>query len=203
MAISAALNPASKNLTVSGSSDYPVEVSTDVLTGLPLGGSFTGNAKDMLHVAGPSTQKLLGTIPNPGVPYLIDDEIALKDGSDLTIAAGTEFVFAYGFEVGWNYGKARLTAVGTATAPIIFRGQLEQPGSWTGLSITSSAANDTRFDYVQVEHAGLSLHQPIAVTNSSFSGSPKFGIQKLADDSRDYRTSNTFSGNVLGDIGDL
>jgi hypothetical protein len=195
----------STNLSVTGVDSYPIVTNSSALGGIPTGGSFTGNAMDLINIT--SDGDLVGTIPNLGIPYRVAAELNFGRDSDLTIAPGSEFVFIsgykYGFQIGEFNTKAKLTAVGTASAPIIFRGEKDEAGSWNGISITGSASLDSRIDHVQVIDAGMSLSVAIPVTNSSFMRSPGYGIQKAAADTSDYATTNTFSDNAMGDIGNL
>jgi hypothetical protein len=205
VALNVALASGSTNLSVTGVDSYPVVTNTTALGGIPTGGSFTGNAMDLINLT--SDGDLVGTIPNLGVPYRVAAQLSFGRDSDVTIAAGTEFVFIsaykYGLQIGEFGSKAKLTALGTASAPIIFRGELDQAGSWNGLTLTDSASLDSRIDHIQVVDAGMSLSVAIPVTNSSFTRSASFGIQKSTSDTSDYASTNTFSSNALGDIGNL
>jgi hypothetical protein len=205
--IASAPGTGSQALSITGSASYPLVVNAVALTGLPTGGTFTGNATDMINVVNGGVIAQIGTIPNLGVPYLISTQLSLQAPSDVTLAAGSQFVFVsgekYGIEVGWNDQQARLVALGSATAPIIFRGQTDDIGTWNGISLNRSASPDSKLDHVQMSNAGLSLGVPVSVTNSSFNKSASFGITKTAADTNDYSVSNSFSDDARGDIGNF
>ena len=150
----------------------------------------------------------MGVIPNLGVPYYMTSSTSLSDGTDVTIEPGTELVFQsgyrYGIEVGWNYGKAKLTAVGTAAAPIVFRGDNDGIGTWGASRSRSSASTDSKFDRrAAARYAGLALNVAAAVTNTNVSQSDGFGIAKQSSNMLDYTVTNTFADNAKGDIGSL
>lgn len=203
--ITSPLNPASNTLTILGSPTYPLEIRPDVLTSVPLGGTFIGNAEDTIHVTqGNVLTDVVATIANPGVPFVLDTDVDYGEGTDLTIGPGAQFLFAsgyrYGLSIGWNYSKARVHAAGTAAEPIVFKSQSGAAASWSGLTIGTNVSTDSSLDHVQVDGASLTLSSAITVTSSSFSNSDGYGIAKSKSDATDYSLTNTFANNALGDI---
>jgi len=197
----------SKNFSVSGSAGVALVSNMVSLTGIPRGGSFIGNAKDMIEVPDQTPLDSLGvaTIPNLGVPYYVTGDIEIGAGSDVTVEPGVEFVFKsgnpYHLLIGWNSTEVVFNALGTAAQPIIFRGEKDDVGTWNGLSIGRAVSTDSVFDHIQVRNAGMFTESQVTIQNSSFTMSPGFGIVKTATNTSDYSTTNTFTGNVMGDVG--
>lgn len=78
---------------------------------------------------------------NPGIPYRIrGTEGVTLIGADVTVAAGTVFEFDY--EGGFCVRSGSLRAVGTPTAPVIFKGIQGGNGRWVGLSFHSNAGDN-------------------------------------------------------------
>jgi hypothetical protein len=203
------LQPGSKDLTVTGTQNgAPVVARASSLTSLPQGGSFTGNEEDEIRVEPAGTELLTGTVPNLGVPYHLVEDLNLIEGSDTTIAAGTEFLMGGGveLEVGWNGGDATLIAVGTSGEPIVFVGEQDTAGYWDGIVFNESATADSALDYVTIENAGLAgsaalrLERAIPVTNATIRSSAGAGIAKIAADATDYTATNTFTDVAQGSV---
>jgi hypothetical protein len=202
--LSSPLAAESKKLSSIGNDGVALSITGEALVGLPAGGMFTGNAKNVIAVStrrvGPA---LIGTVRNLGVPYSAESLGLSQDQDQLTIEAGTEFVFApqAQLEIGVNNTKGKITAVGTKDKPIVFRGSMDMPGSWGGVVIDEHVNAESRFDYVTVRGAGMMLLSPLRVEHSSFSGSVGYGITKISSDSTDYAATNMFSDNATGDVG--
>lgn len=78
---------------------------------------------------------------NPGIPYRIrGTEGVTLIGADVTVAAGTVFEFDY--EGGFCVRNGSLRAVGTPTAPVIFKGIQGGNGRWVGLSFHSASTDN-------------------------------------------------------------
>lgn len=206
-AITAPLSAESQSFSVQGSDGVALVSNMQSLTGLPRGGSFTGNARDMIEVPELSPFDSLGkaTIPNLGVPYYFTGDISIGAGSDVTVEPGVEFVAQSGnpylFEIGWSANEVTFTARGTAAAPIIFRGDKDDVGTWKGIMIGRGVSPLSVFDHIDVRNAGLTTAAQVTIQNSSFSKSPGFGIVKNADNMTDYAATNTFVANAQGDVG--
>lgn len=201
------VDDASANLSITTTEAVPLTVPPDALINLPLGGAFTGNQIDQIAVEA-GDYSVSGTVPNLGVPYRILGAIDTVESS-MTIAAGTRFIMTGGadIEFGWNGSPATIIAEGTAEAPIRFTGLDETAGYWGGLIIGSNVLSASKLDYVEVGHTGsagsacLTVHTPIAVTNSTFFNSSGYGILKDTDDATDYAPTNTFTATAAGTVG--
>jgi hypothetical protein len=208
--IAGPLQPGGQNLSVTGTNGVPVTIHPTALTSLPEGGSFVGNDDDEILIDGSATQLVTGTIPDLGVPYHLIGDLSLRDGSNVTIAAGTEFVMGGGaqLEIGWNNGTATLVAVGTSAEPIVFVGEQDTPGYWGGVLIGQNVTATSEIDYVTIVNGGttgnggLMLRRAISVTNSTIRGSTGACIEKQAADGSDYTDSNDLSDCTQGDVVD-
>jgi hypothetical protein len=206
-AITAQLTPESKNFTVTRCDGVALDSNMEALTGLPRGGSLTGNASDVIRIPRLSGSTALGmaTIPNMGVPYFLVGDINIGAGSNVTVEPGVEFVFEsgnpYAFVLGWNSSEVVFNAVGTAAQPIVFRGEKAEAGSWKGIFIEHAVSSNSVLDHIAVSNAGLSTYAPVTIQNSSFSDSPGFGILKSPAIMTDYAATNSFANNTQGDVG--
>ncbi|MDB4990278.1 MAG: putative Ig-like domain protein [Myxococcaceae bacterium] len=207
----------SKNLTITKTRGRPLTVTPDALFGIPAGGTYTGNDIDQIAVNGDNFAAGNGTISDLGVPYFVQTSIDQYDGSNIVIAAGTDFVMNTDvlLTIGWNSGKSSLIAKGTAAAPITFSGLAPTAGSWAGIVVDGAVLSTTAFDYVQISHAGAAgkaalelkapnppSNPPVAVTHSTFTLSAGYGIlHATAVTSPDYSVTNTFVSCSAGAVG--
>lgn len=200
------LDASSKNVSVTTTAGAPLEVQPNALVTLPTGGTFTGNMTDLVLIDGGNfTAK--GTVPNLGIPYELFGTVRTRDGSEMTLTPGTLFV-ALG-DVGLDFGKddsaSKIIAVGTAAAPIRFKGEGHAAGYWKGISV-GTLVTGSSFDYVEVSDGGgacLTLFSSQSVTHSKLSNCQGYGILKTSADARDYVTGNTFDTVGTGGVGNL
>jgi hypothetical protein len=70
--------------------------------------------------------------------------------------AGVEVRFAAdtGVDVGASNSPGELAVLGTAEAPVVFRGVTQAPGFWQGLTIGSRALTSTRLEHARIADAG-------------------------------------------------
>jgi hypothetical protein len=192
----------SQKLIISGSDGSPLQIELATLPSLPKDSVFTGNATDVIELLTSSRIAGTVTIANPGVPFLLKGN-AIFAGNDVTLAAGVRVLVAagVGVTVGENYQPGKLSTAGTADQPVIFRGKEDTKGFWKGIRYQSYADAASKLDHVELHGAGVTTYAPITITNSSFSGSPGFGIARPASITSDYTATNTFSDNTSGDVG--
>ena len=152
-------------------------------------------------------------------PYLIASYFNVEGGT-LVLEPGVELVFD---EAGWMtvQGNGVLRAIGTAAEPVIFRGAVERPGYWDGLTIWDSPWEDNELSYVQIRHSGntdkalyaygavrLRTSGRVNINNSVIADNAAFGV---ACDDPSYSdfvgrhelflgVGNTFSNNAAGDV---
>jgi hypothetical protein len=200
------------SVSATGAGSAPVVLAPEAWPTLPKGGAYTGNANDWLQVNAGAYERS-GLIPNLGVPYRVQGEISVRgDSAVFEIEAGTQFLMSADsrIEVGWNGTASKMTAIGTAEAPIVFRGFEATKGYWRGLEVGGNVLSDSQLRHVHVGHAGggtgganVRLHRPVDIEQSRFFMSAGFGIRKSDADSTDYMTANTFEDNELGQVGPL
>jgi len=108
------------------------------------------------------------TFRSLGVPYVQMRPTLVRDAAILTFEAGVDYRFAAdtGLEVGWNANKATIVAKGTETAPVVFQGLTEEPGSWAGLAIQSQVSTDSTLEHVRVLYGGGVKTPPLALRQS-------------------------------------
>jgi hypothetical protein len=123
----------------------------------------------------------------------------------LTISAGANVVMCAGASIDVE-PSGSITAVGTATSPIVFKGEVASPGYWEGLSIQSNNPNN-RLEYVTISDAGsywgwdyanlyLNGAGRLVLKNSTFANSQAVGLFAADGTTITEFTNNTFSGNT-------
>jgi hypothetical protein len=201
------LAPASARFTVSGTKGVAGRVHPGALTTIPAGGSYRGNQSDFIVVDGGNITRT-GTIPEIDVPFHVMADVTLRNAAVLSIAPGVEFQMQSGvdWDMGWNSQPGTLKLVGSAQKPIKFRGIVEQPGFWDGITVERNITADSVIEYVHIGNAGagaranLQLSAPIAVRNCKLYGSAGFGISAAPSFMKDYAAENTFEANAMGNV---
>jgi hypothetical protein len=201
------LAPGSTTLKISETAARPIVVDLDGVYSIPTDSVLTGNTIDQVQIS-PGTFAKSGTIPNLGVPYYINSSIYNGSTVAMTIAAGTNFVLGADVALNLGYYDNTVTAVGTATQPIKFRGEQALPGFWTGIVLGSSTLSNSKFDYIEVDGAGgatngaaLKTEIAVTITNSKFTNSAGYGIDKKREIATDYTLGgNTFTSCALGNV---
>jgi len=153
---------------------------------------------------------------NLNAPYLIGGYLNIEGGI-VVIEPGTTVVFG---EEDWLHveGNGELRAIGTAEARITFRGKVEKPGYWDGITFWDSNWEENELSYVDIKHSGnvsglldayggvrMKNTSSLKINNSSFSDNDQYGIACDESDAYDTVTltlgaGNTFSNNTAGDI---
>ena len=99
-------------------------------------------------------------------PILVENDVIVPDGIELTILPGTHIEFKHyrGYKgpmgpVGLTVNGGTVKAIGRADAPILFTSDAEEPinGDWGGISIMNS--DDSEFKYVIVEFSIIGIEQ--------------------------------------------
>lgn len=98
------------------------------------GGTFTGNASDVIYIDTYSGQNITTpqTWTNLGVPYRLKGGYQLSSETDWVIAPGVIIEFEAGSNLITAENKS-IKAVGTPTEKIIFRGVNPGPGAWKNI----------------------------------------------------------------------
>ncbi len=124
---------------------------------------------------------------NPGC-YLVNTDISVNEGANLTLSPGTTLKFASGHGIRVNTGGS-LTSEGTAAAPILLTGQDQTPGYWDGVELVYSNSIRNSFVHTTIEYGGSgtnganlelrslsTLPSRVSATNSTFRHSIGYGI---------------------------
>jgi len=89
---------------------------------------------------------------NPGIPYVINDQIINQPGDELTIDPGSVLQFVSNTSL--NIG-GQLKAIGLPDQPITLTAQAQTPGGWRGIVIDGGTGNAVaQLDYATVEYGG-------------------------------------------------
>lgn len=160
-----------------------------------------------------STQSTISanTTLGPGI-YNINCNIEVQSPYTLTIAPGTTLVFGQGNQITVDQG-ASISAIGTSSNPITFKGSQATAGYWSGIFINSVSITN-QFTYCTITGGGykvnsgnnfganVSIYQGTAgftnctVSNSSDAGFYFYGIYSSAQ-YVDGAIFNTFNNNAV------
>jgi hypothetical protein len=115
--------------------------------------SATSNGIDGVHISNVSTyMRGQRHWTNPGIPYVIDDQLINEPGDALTIDPGSDLQFVS--NTGLNIG-GQLKAIGLPDQPITMTARTPTPGGWHGLVIDGGSLNAAaQLDYATVEYGG-------------------------------------------------
>lgn len=189
----------SARISVLRVADHPIKVHPKAWTTVPGGGTFTDNAKNTVLVESGGLNRS-GTISALPIPYRLGGDFRTEGGIELTFEPGVTVEMSADAKITFGYlsGEDTVTAVGTAAAPIVFKGAESNAGYWKGLYVGRSVTSNSKFDFVTFSDGGngtsalIELDASVPVTNSTFKKSAGWGIRKRADNTLDYETSNTF-----------
>ncbi len=123
----------------------------------------------------------------------------------LTIGAGADVVMCAGASLDVS-PSGSITAVGTVTNPIEFKGEVASAGYWEGLRIQSNNPNN-RLEYVSISDAGsywgwefanlyVSGAGRLIIKNSTLSNSQEVGLFAADGTTLTEFANNTFSSNA-------
>jgi hypothetical protein len=168
----AGFTPASAELSIAGSAQYPIGMWARAVGGVPTG-QYKGNVLDEIMLYGQGQGESVyedATVHDRGVPYLVGHAAAagtLYVGGNtglvtLTIEPGVTMRFKKGGVMyvdhasGTSPAHAALVAAGTAAKPITFTSDqaTPAPGDWLGLWFGGIPAVTSAVDFARVEYAG-------------------------------------------------
>jgi hypothetical protein len=203
-----------QNNTVTTSGRYPVYAPCEAAGTFGPGNTFTGNTNDGILVRG-GTITTTTNWRNHGVPYVIEDDIAVGDDANnpvLTIAPGTTVQLRSGVEFYCGYGNpGGIIADGTG-GQITFTSAVNppSPGDFTNIGLYDDVINSqTKFINCKVEFGGgtggnlLIRNCTPTVTGCLIRKSASYGIYLTGSEYPDpttLRANNTFEDNADGDI---
>jgi len=127
--------------------------------------------------------------------------------ADLTIEPGATFIMCAGASITIEE-TASINAVGTASNPIVFKGETETAGFWEGISIKSNNPNN-KLHFVTVKDAGtywgweyanvfVGSNAKLDMQNSTIANSDDVGLFVSESASLVNFTNNTFSNCQTG-----
>jgi hypothetical protein len=134
--------------------------------------------------------------------YFFEDDIIVRNGATLTIAAGAILKFESGqmLQVGSSPETGKLIAKGTASKKVIFTASSATPlvGSWDGIRFTTTTLAGSALEYCEVKYAGgNSSYQGNIVVYPCGSGNPAISNCEIAN-SKYFGIYKKKSNNVLG-----
>ncbi len=109
------------------------------------------NLPEILECGAFNQDRTLTNDPNKPIDYIVDCLIDIGNAK-IVIEPGTVIVFNAGTGIAVE-GAGYLNAVGTASAPIIMKGELDQKGIWRGIYVNSSSPLN-ELTHVHIDHAG-------------------------------------------------
>ena len=236
-----------KHCTVNGASNYGVFVGMDAklaayenntvkntkcplllanhesVNSLGAGNTYTNNTINMIEVDNYwlDGDNLTVTYTNQGVPYLMKAGVHVGGTAIMAVNAGVEIVMPYDKEVDVE-DHALLQVNGTASQPVIFRGELNENGYWDGIDIDSERQTNggSYLTHCNILNAGDEITDAalstdgdtrLTLTNVTISGSVGYGMKiyiptdwetEEYDFSHYYVTATglTFSNCAMGNI---
>lgn len=133
--------------------------------------------------------------------------LVVTNAATLTVEPGARLRFTKDVQLR-VYQGGTLHAVGSAAKPILFSQVAASNAYWGGISVESGGAT---LEHAVVEFGGgafgvgeganIFAGVPISLKNSTIRNSSGRGLAHRAADTTDYTLTNTFSGNLYGDVG--
>lgn len=150
------------------------------------------------------------------VDYIVKCAISVKNNALLTIEPGVIIQFE-GEEAGiFTSDGGGLSAVGTASEPIIFEGTSDLQGVWQGIYFASTNPQN-KLDHVEVRNAGrkASVQSGVkagvqlskkddsraSITNAVIENNEGYGIYITEDSNLENFNNNTINNNSLSPVG--
>lgn len=195
-------------ITTSGTAPARIHVNS---VGDLLGGTYTGNASDVISVDGGTVDKT-AIWRNLGVPYRADTFYVKGSATPqkLTLAAGVTLQMRPSQSINVDTAGG-LTLAGTTAAPVKITSSETSPsaGDWGYIEFRSdSTAGDNVIEHAIVEYGGkgygaiyVAASSSVKITDSTVRHSEDVGLQVVSDTSalRGF-TGNTFTDNAQGHI---
>jgi hypothetical protein len=145
------------------------------------------------------------------VPFHLNGNLNVD--SPWTIEAPNKLIMAAEAWIKVNGDVAALHAVGTEQDPIVFTGESQERGFWTGIEFNTTNHADNKLDHVTVEHAGSTYHDfngaglkaiadshgvKLSLSNTTVRESEGFGLFLTGSFTTPLFENNTFVSNTLG-----
>ena len=214
-----------ENNTIKNCESYPIGISEAIhVNQLGTGNTYTGNTKNMIwfdhYWIDYDTPNSTFTFTNQGIPYHITEGMQVDENNTMVVNAGCEFVFAYDKDFVVNDG-CLIKVNGTAAQPVIFRGESNEAGLWSGIEIntTRSTNGGSNLTNCIIKGAGidedgalyLNENTYLNINGLSVTNSGTYGLNieipvNWEDDEYDFNsyhvtaTGLTFSSCAMGNI---
>lgn len=198
--------------------DAPLLLQANLVDGIAPSNGIGGNDEDFVFVSDLGFGGARSTVTDPatwaalGVPYRPKVDVFVEAPMEVAPGAAFQFEQDRGIRV---RGDGRLRAAGEQTDPIVFAGVEGISGFWKGISFTNSLSEDNVLEYVSIANGGSSEWvggakpdranlmvagggnaAAVTVSDSTISGSGKYGIAIGNDEARVMRCDNvTFENN--------
>ncbi len=146
----------SQKLTVMGAAKIGVALLTQgAVTHLPLGGGFRGNGTDVVALRLTEIDADT-TFHDPGVPYVQERGIIIRNGATITFEAGVDYRLAVDqrLEFGWNSDETTVKVNGTAEKPVLFGKTGETAGGYQSIIIGNRVRSDSVLRNMKVRGGG-------------------------------------------------
>lgn len=166
---------------------FPVVVNARLVDRVGPENQFTGNGSDVIRIASPGTGAQAGILPvdahlmDVGVPWEAGESLRVRDGSTLTVHAGTTIRFDINtwFRAGEAISPGYFRILGTADAPVRMVGTTPTPGWWNGFHMANSLDPLNVIRHLTVQHAGGDPLTPANVHLTGNGGSSRLSIEGL------------------------
>lgn len=195
-----AFGPGSANVSVGGSTEFPIVIDANFAGTLPDGGTFTGNGTNRVRVYSHQPVTRTQTWHNLGIAYSVSGDLMIGSSSSpvLTLADSVVLRMASGATVyvgnySGNGEPGGLVALGSRTetpaGPVVFTritADSDAParGFWDGILYAREALGGSRLRNVSVEWAGAGEGAILTrgdrgafITDSFITGSASCGIR--------------------------
>lgn len=149
-------------LTANGSSPMSVQANDVSTLGADL--DLLGNGQDRVYVRGAEVRRASAAWANYGVPFFLNNGLSVRNGGNMTVAAGTEMRFRSGqrFQVSTGAEPGTLVAAGTPEAPIRL---VADSGTWNGVHLDDQIQAGTVLRNVRIEGFDAAVSGGLRVDN--------------------------------------
>jgi hypothetical protein len=179
------------NNTVAECANHIMVISTKHLPDLGIGNTLTASTGKGIYVSGDVRYSTPVIWRKQTADFYVGTECDV-DG-DITIEAGSKFLFVSGsyFWFGY-YENTKITAIGTATSPIVFTSAAASPvaGNWKGLVFDDLVQSNSALTYCQLQYTGNS-GEPALYISSSFPVNNTTITNFSSTHAAEYSTSTT------------
>lgn len=195
---------------------FPVTIDITMADKLRDGNTFTNNGRNFIAlVSTEATVQEPVTLRNLAIPYMFTGNTVTTNS--ITINAGTHLYMAGGAQLTIS-GNGWLSALGSATNPILLTGEYNQSGEWNAINFVSTKSENNRLEYCQITGGGGASHSnrgslnlmggsagntQVSIRNCWVKNSAATGIyiqKSMVQYNADIETANQFAGNGAANV---